>query len=224
MKRSEINALLEEAKQFFQDHHFHLPRWAFWGPADWKGRRKECAQIIDRMLGWDITDFASGDYRNRGLLLFALRNGTLSDDTKNYAEKIMIVKEDQETPFHFHWSKMEDIINRGGGNLILELFLSTEDEKLSDEPVPVIIDGVEHIYKPGERVRLEPGESITLYQGLYHRFYAEPGRGWVLCGEVSSVNDDTKDNRFLEGLGRFPALDEDADPIHLLVADYEDYL
>jgi hypothetical protein len=177
------------------------------------------------MLGWDITDFGSEDFENRGLLLFALRNGTLEENTKNYAEKIMIVKEGQETPFHFHWSKMEDIINRGGGNLILELYLSDDGETMSKEkPVPVQIDGIEHVFKPGELVRLAPGESITLYQGLYHRFYAEKGKGWVLCGEVSSVNDDTKDNRFLENLGRFPAVDEDTEPTHLLVADYERYV
>lgn len=221
MKRSEINALIDEAKAFFAENGFHLPPWAFWAPAEWRGKREACREIIDRMLGWDITDFGSSDFEARGLLLFALRNGTPEEGSKPYAEKIMMVKEGQETPYHFHWSKMEDIINRGGGNLLLELFLSNDDEQLvRDSDVPVQIDGISHRVKPGETVRLKPGESITLYRGLYHRFWAEEGKGPVLCGEVSSVNDDTRDNRFLEELGRFPAIDEDVEPNHLLVADY----
>ena len=34
-------------------------------------------------------------------------------------------REEQVTPFHFHWNKMEDIINRGGGNLLIQLYNST---------------------------------------------------------------------------------------------------
>ena len=45
----------------------------------------------------------------------------------------MIVEENQETPMHFHWSKMEDIINRGGGNLVIELFRSDRNEGFSNE-------------------------------------------------------------------------------------------
>jgi len=31
----------------------------------------------------------------------------------------MIVEEMQETPMHIHWSKLEDIINLGGVNLLM---------------------------------------------------------------------------------------------------------
>ena len=62
--------------------------------------------------------YGSGDFYKRGLFLFTLRNGKYNIDKKPYAEKIMIVEEEQETPMHHHWSKMEDIINRGGGNLV----------------------------------------------------------------------------------------------------------
>jgi len=76
------------------------------------------------MLGWDITDFGGGDFLKKGLLLFTMRNGNLYDDryTKPYAEKYLIVEEGQVTPFHFHWKKMEDIINRGGGNLLVQVY------------------------------------------------------------------------------------------------------
>lgn len=72
--------------------------------------------MIENMLGWDITDFGSGNFSSRGLFLFTIRKGKFKVDNKTYAEKIMIVEENQETPMHCHWSKMEDIINRGFGN------------------------------------------------------------------------------------------------------------
>jgi hypothetical protein len=59
---------------------------------------------------------------------------------------------------------------------------------------------------------------------MYHRFYGEEGRGTVLVGEVSSVNDDTSDNRFLEPQGRFPDIVEDQRPGRLLATDYAKYL
>ncbi|NQU41805.1 D-lyxose/D-mannose family sugar isomerase [bacterium] len=220
MKRSEINLLLEDAKRFFTQHQLHLPPWALWTPSDWQTKGPECDEIVENMLGWDITDFGSGDFEKRGLLLFTLRNGNPARDRKLYAEKIMIVRENQETPMHFHWQKAEDIINRGGGNLVIELHNATEDEDLADTPVQVQVDGVERHLQPGGKVILTPGESICLTQRLYHRFYGEPGSGKILVGEVSLVNDDNCDNRFHEKVGRFPEIEEDAEPKHLLVSDY----
>jgi len=136
----------------------------------------------------------------------------------------MIVEEMQETPTHFHWSKMEDIINRGGGNLVMELFSSDENEGISNENITVKVDGVIRTVPSGGKIILEPGESICLEQGVYHRFYGEPGKGKVFVGEVSEVNDDTSDNRFLEVVGRFPQIIEDEEPLHLLVSDYKKYL
>ncbi len=223
MKRSEINQLIEEAKSFFAKHHFCLPPWAFWGPADWRGKRETCAEIAENMLGWDITDFGSGDFAKCGLLLFTIRNGNPGKDRKTYAEKIMIVRENQETPRHFHWSKMEDIINRGGGNLVLELNNATPDDDLGQDEVVVKVDGIELRVPAGGKVVLHPGESICLTQRLYHRFYGEAGCGTVLVGEVSQVNDDHSDNRFHQPIGRFPEIEEDVAPNHLLGSEYARY-
>jgi D-lyxose ketol-isomerase len=55
---------------------------------------------------------------------------------------------------------------------------------------------------------------------LDHCFYGEEGKGRVLVGEVSSVNDDLNDNHFHGGLGRFPDISEDEAPRYLLVGDY----
>ena len=224
MKRSEINQLIKDSIAFFNEMNFKLPKWAYWKPEDWKGKYDICSEIVDNMLGWDLTDFGSGDFHKRGLILFAIRNGNPAKDKKIYAEKIMIVEENQETPMHFHWSKMEDIINRGGGNLVIELYKSNENEEFSDEDFEIKIDGIKHKLSPGEKVILEPGESICLVQGIYHKFYGEEGKGKVLVGEVSAVNDDNTDNRFYEEVGRFPDIDEDEVPLHLLVSDYKKYI
>lgn len=85
----------------------------------------------------------------------------------------MLVNEEQITPYHFHWNKIEDIINRGGGNLLVKLYNSTEDNGFADTQVIVHSDG--RIYKvdAGSIVRLRPGESISLHKGQYHSFWGE---------------------------------------------------
>jgi D-lyxose ketol-isomerase len=224
MKRSEINQILKNAKAFMDERKFVLPPWSCWSMDDWKKHREDAREIIDNMLGWDITDFGSGNFYSRGLFLFTIRNGKYLVDKKPYAEKIMIVEENQETPLHYHMSKMEDIINRGGGNLVIELYNSTRDNQLDETPVRFKTDGISRTVKAGGSVTLTPGESICLEQGMYHRFYGEPGKGTVLVGEVSAVNDDTADNFFFEPVGRFPQIEEDEQPMHLLVSDYLKFL
>jgi D-lyxose ketol-isomerase len=222
MERSEINRRIEDAEAFFASMRFRLPPWSARGPEDWKGRYAIESEIVDAMLGWDLTDFGSGDFDRRGLLLFTLRNGRLGG--KPYAEKAMIVGEGQETPTHFHWSKTEDIINRGGGRLVMRLWLADPAEGLSREPARLRVDGALREVEAGGAIALEIGESVCLEPRVYHSFHAEPGRGRVLAGEVSSVNDDRSDNRFLEPAGRFPAIEEDEAPRRLLVSDYRRYL
>jgi D-lyxose ketol-isomerase len=225
MKRSEINAIMRQADAFIRKNGFRLPPFAYWSPADWAAKGPEVREIVDNQLGWDITDFGLGLYRQKGLFLFTVRNGH-PDNLKHmqgkvYAEKIMIVDVDQVTPFHFHWSKMEDIINRGGGKLVIQLYNSTPDDRFADTDVRVSSDGVERVVKAGGLVELSPGESISLPDHLYHQFWGAEER--VLVGEVSMVNDDRLDNRFYEPVGRFPSIDEDEPPLYLLVTDYPRY-
>ena len=224
MKRSEVNKIISEVKEFFARQKFMLPEWAYWSPVKWKGVYEKCSEIVDNKLGWDITDFGSNDFYKTGLALFTIRNGSWARKDKLYCEKIMAACEGQVTPMHFHWNKTEDIINRGGGNLVMELYRATDDNKLSDETVTVSIDGISVATKAGEPYVLKPGQSICLTSGLFHRFYGEPGKGMVLIGEVSLVNDDNNDNYFYDVVGRFPDIEEDVDPVHLLVNDYSKYL
>jgi len=125
------------------------------------------------------------------------------------------------TPWHFHWQKTEDIINRGGGTLVVQLRNSSKEEQFADSETTVSLDGVTRTIKAGGMVKLSPGESITLPPRLYHSFWGEGSR--VLVGEVSMVNDDRLDNQFLEPLGRFPQIVEDEPPLHLLTVDYPNY-
>lgn len=223
MKRSEINASIRKALALFEEYKITLPPFTAWTPEEWATKGDEVAEIKENMLGWDITDFGQGDFNKIGLFLITLRNGNQKNPEKypkTYAEKIMIVKENQITPMHFHWSKMEDIINRGGGNLMIKLYNSTEDEGLADTDVVVSMDGVRHTFPAGSVIRLEPGQSITLTKGLYHRFWGEEGKGTVLVAEVSMCNDDAADNRFYDAVGRFPEIEEDEAPLRLLCNEY----
>lgn len=222
MKRSELNTLMRSTIEFINENNFKLPPFAYWGPEEWKTKGPEADEIRDCMLGWDVTDFGGGDFQKLGLVLFTIRNGHLTDERypKAYGEKLLIVGEEQLCPMHYHWQKTEDIINRGGGNLVIELYNSTDDDKLAESDIEVSIDGVRHVLKAGSLVTLRAGESICLPCRLYHRFWGEKGKGTVLVGEVSAVNDDNTDNCFLEPVGRFPAVEEDEEPLYLLFTEY----
>lgn len=226
MKRSEINAIMHSADEFIRQHGFYLPPFAYWTPEEWAEKGPEVADIVDNQMGWDITDYGSGDFKKVGLFLFTIRNGHPSNlkagHGKLYAEKLLISDEGQVTPMHFHWTKMEDIINRGGGRLMIQLFNSTPDEQIDRKSqIHVKMDGIEHIFYAGDIVALKPGESITLTQGLYHKFWGADGR--VLVGEVSLVNDDNTDNNFNPPVGRFPKIEEDEAPLYPLIGDYPKY-
>jgi D-lyxose ketol-isomerase len=155
MKRSEMNAIMRDADAFIEARGFHLPPFAHWSPEDWQAKGEEVQEIVGNGLGWDITDFGSGDYENYGLLLFTLRNGNLGNwvtmQGKLYAEKIMVVGVGQVTPMHFHWNKAEDIINRGGGELVVQVYNAMEDEP----PAYLLITDYPKYYRPDRRLRCE---------------------------------------------------------------------
>jgi hypothetical protein len=103
MQRSYVNAWIRRAERFFTEQGFRLPPWAHWSPRDWETvDPASVREIVEQGLGWDFTDFGSGDFESIGLLLFTLRNGSANDAQRMYAEKIMMVEEKQVTPLHFH--------------------------------------------------------------------------------------------------------------------------
>lgn len=226
MKRSRINDILRAADGMIRHFGFALPPFAYWSPQTFQ-RRTDAARIVAARMGWDITDYGQGRFDQMGLSLFTLRNGDLADLQRGggmcYAEKLLISRQDQLSPMHTHGLKAEDIINRGGATLVVELFGSDDRGGFAgNRGGRVRCDGIDRAFAPGEKLRLAPGESVTLMPGDWHAFWGEGGD--VLIGEVSTVNDDLTDNIFREPIGRFATIDEDEPPLHLLVSDYDHWL
>lgn len=224
MKRSEINAALREMEEMIREYRFALPPFCDFTPEQWQEKGHEYDEVRENMLGWDITDYGLGDFEKTGFSLITIRNGNLAmreKYAKTYAEKLLYLKEGQYSPMHFHWNKMEDIINRGGGNVLIRVYHATEQEELDlEREVHVQIDGRELVVPAGTQVKLTSGESISIYPYLYHDFEVERGTGAVLLGEVSQCNDDNTDNRFYQPVGRFPEIEEDEPAYRLLCNEY----
>lgn len=224
MNRSQVNLLIKQAIATLERHEIRLPPFAYWTPAQWGAKGSECDEIRACKLGWDITDFGSSDFAHVGLVVFTVRNGHPIKHPyckKTYGEKILIVNEGQRTPMHHHVDKSEDIICRTGGVLICRVFNRAPDGALASSDVDVTLDGVRHLVAAGHTFRLLPGMSITIHPFMYHEFWAEPGSGTAILGEVSSVNDDDQDNVFLEKIGRFPKIVEDVPAEFLLCTEYQ---
>lgn len=222
MKRSEINAVIREFEAMLKEYRFSLPPFLRFTPEEWAEKGHEYDEIRDNALGWDVTDYGLGHFDQVGLALITLRNGNAKDSkyTKTYAEKIMMLREEQISPNHFHWNKMEDIINRGGGNVIFRLWNATPDEKLDVTDVEICRDGRRYMVPAGSEIVLRPGESLSLYPCSYHEFTVQKGTGSALIGEVSMCNDDNTDNRFYQPVGRYPTIEEDEPPYRLLCNEY----
>lgn len=222
MKRSEINRAIRDMEALLERLHVELPPFCKWTPEEWKTKNHEYDEIRDNMLGWDITDCGLGTFDKVGFALITLRNGNQKNPKykKVYAEKYIMLKEGQTFPSHFHWYKSEDIINRGGGTLLLQLYNDDGEGGYADTDVVVNADGRSYTVPAGTKVEVKPGESVTMWQYLYHNFATVPGTGDILIGEVSQCNDDTTDNRFHEPMGRFPEIEEDEPPYRLLCNEY----
>lgn len=223
MKRSEINKALRDMRDMIEEYKISLPPFCHWSKEDWNDKGSEYDEIRDNMLGWDITDFGFDDFDNVGFSLVTIRNGNIKNPKyeKPYAEKLLMLKEGQYSEMHYHLAKMEDIINRGGGNILIRVYNANPDDSFADTDVTILSDGRCYTVPAGTQVRLTPGESITVTKGLYHDFSVEKGSGDVLLGEVSMCNDDTTDNYFYnKKIGRFPEIVEDEEPLYLLCNEY----
>ncbi len=228
MKRSEINRIMRESDQFIRSFGYVLPPFAYWSPSEFRARKNEAQAIVDHNLGWDITDYGLGDFSDTGLFLFTVRNGKSADLNRGsgmlYAEKAMISRQDQYSPMHRHNLKAEDIINRGGATLVIELYGDTGGNIDRNKGTVVYTDGVRRELAAGALLKLAPGESVTLMPNEHwHAFWGEGGD--VFVGEVSTVNDDNTDNVFEDTrISRFSGIEEDEEPWHLLVSDYAKWL
>lgn len=100
----------------------------------------------------------------------------------------------------------------------MKLWKADQKERMTETPCTFQVDGITTTLRAGEILRLRPGQSITFEPYMYHTFWAEGGD--CLAGEVSTVNDDTADNRFHEPLGRYPQIEEDEAAEYLLCNEY----
>ena len=239
MKRSKSNEIIQYTIDAVTKAQFPLPKFAYYGLEEWKNLKEDEIEIVENMLGWDITDFGSGDFDKIGLTIFTFRNGNFYKKDKYpkpYAEKLLYVMDGQILPYHYHWDKMEDIINRGGGDLEVTLYNSTAEDfadveggragkkgTFADTDVTVSLDGKAVTVPAGGKVICKPGSSITLTPGIYHMWQGVPGTGDVILYEVSTTNDDTIDNRFYEVGERIPTMEEDVEARYLMFADYPKY-
>lgn len=228
MKRSEINSAIDYVIQACKDFMLPLPPFAFRTPEGWRAVGEDERELIDSMLGWDVTDFGTGEFLKYGLAVFVFRNGSFHHPDvykKPYCEKLLYVRDGQILPFHFHWHKIEDIVNRGGGDLEITLWQSEpEREDFTDRDVTVTIDGKKVTVPAGGKITLRPGQSVTLMPYQYHQWQGVPGTGDVMLFEVSMTNDDHTDNRFKVPKDRIPSVEEDEPARHLMFADYDQYV
>ena len=217
MKRSEINQAIIDAKSMMEAYSWVLPQWGYWSKAEYLEQPITSKYLKEHQMGWDVTDFGKGVFNEQGITLFCIRNGIQGNvNDKPYAEKLLFMQEGQEIPFHSHKIKLEDIINRGGGDLAIEfLEVDEKDQELLNK-INVLVDGEKISLDPHEPLILKRGQSVTVDRNIFHRFYAVKGSGMVMAGEVSQVNDDNNDNYFLEPIGRFSEINEDEPTLHPL--------
>ena len=166
MKRSHINYAVDKAHAIAETFRVCLPDFAYFTIDAWRQQDHTLwREVRDLQLGWDITDFGRGDFAQTGLTLLTLRNGQpgSANYPKPYAEKMLQIQQDQQTPWHFHRHKMEDIVNRGGGDLCMQLAWATPDDGYDARRiVEVSVDGQRHSVKPGETLVLKPGQGVCL--------------------------------------------------------------
>ena len=223
MKRSKINKVIKDMEALIKEHGFEIPPFAKFTPEEWNEIGHEYDEIRENCLGWDITDYGLDNFDKVGFSLLTIRNGNQKMQEKYpkpYAEKLLMLYEGQTAPMHYHWKKMEDIINRGGNDIYITVYNGAEDGKMLETDVTIYSDGKREVVKAGSRILLKPGQSITITPYMYHDFIVPETGGAVLLGEVSMCNDDENDNCFFESIGRFPAIEEDEVPYRLLCNEY----
>lgn len=217
MRRSDVNDIIRAADDFIRSFGVALPPFALWSPAEMRARRAEIGGILTGRLGWDLTDYGSGQFGKTGQVGFALRN------TQDYAERVMIARHDQHTPLHIHATLARDLVNRGGATLAVKLHAAdAKGGPCGVTDVAVALDGRMRWQPAGSVLHLAPGESVTLAAGLWRAFWGEGGD--VLLGEVAAGGDAAADRRFAEPTGSLVLAAEDEAPLHLLVTDYPVWL
>jgi len=222
VKRSFIDARIDRMREICARHGVALPLFGLWGEADFRANPDAARLIAERGMGWNVVEFRPGRFAREGLTLFTLRMGDWRElgagRGRLYAEKAILAEDGQRAPHHYHVVKTEDIVNRGGARFVVELFKVDAQGAPLKERFRATRDVTVLDLAPGDQVRLEPGESLTLEPFIAHAFWAEGGV--AVAGEVSLANDDATDNYFLPPLEPFAPIEEDAPARYVTVRDH----
>ena len=211
MKRSFIDARIEAMLSFCERHGVKLPPFALWSEDRYRADPAAARRVAEGGLGWNIVEFTPGAFAHEGLSVFTLRMGDwrklATGRGRLYAEKALMAEDGQRTPHHYHIVKTEDVVNRGGARFVVELFKVDRSGAPLKERFRVLKDAAMLDLNAGDRVSLEPGESLLLEPFVAHAFWAEGGK--TLAGEVSLANDDSSDNYFLPPQALAAPIEED---------------
>lgn len=224
MKRSTIDDGIDWAIDSCDRLHVSLPSFARWTPEEWTARESQTEFMRAVAMGWDVTDYGTGDFDHTGCVLLTIRNGQPDrpETGRVYCEKYLIMKQGQLLPCHFHYFKSEDIINRTGGILRVQVWNSTPSfdgyRKDFKGDVHVMIDGLPITVAAGGHVDIKPGNSIYITPYLYHEFEAVGDD--LIIGEVSRCNDDAHDNHFNPPCN-LQKIEEDQTARHQLCGGYQ---
>ncbi len=199
MQRSFIDARIDAMLALCQKHGVALPPFAHWNEDAYRAEPDAARRIAEGGLGWNVVEFQQGRYAKEGLSVFTLRMGDWRQleggRGRLYGEKALMAEDGQRTPHHYHIVKTEDVLNRGGARFVVELFKVDRAGAPLKDRFRVLKDVRTLELSAGDRVVLEPGESLVLEPFVAHAFWAEGGA--TLAGEVSLANDDLTDNYFL---------------------------
>ena len=84
MKRSLIDKNIDWAIALCEKMHVALPGFAYWTPQDWEDKKDSTAYMRKVAMGWDVTDYNSGDLTRSAAC--CSRSATVSRTSRKPAE------------------------------------------------------------------------------------------------------------------------------------------
>jgi len=219
MQRSRINAAIEEAIGQARRHGLPLPRFAVESNETLASKGEAFDEARACGLGWNVTDFGSGNFEKMGLVTLNLRSGNPSFPAyagKVYSEKLLFLGPQQRVPMHYHAARIEDVICCAGEKFYVAVYSRAANGEISDGATDVSIDGERRKVPCGDAINLKPGDSICLTPGLLHEFYT--GDEPVILRAIATVSDDAEDMLFVDGEDheRYPDIVDDVPADHLM--------
>src|SRR5436190_1521325 len=144
MQRSRINAAVEDAIKQARQHGVPLPRFAVEPNDVLAGKGEAFDEARACGLGWNVTDFGSGNFDKMGLVTLNLRCGNPAVPAyaaKVYSEKLLLLGPQQRVPMHHHAARIEDIICCVGESFHVAVYSRAGNGEISEDATEVSIDG-----------------------------------------------------------------------------------